>query len=174
MTTSIGDTEMTQATETTTTTAALEADEQEAADAEATYRLLLLHRQVNCLMNPPTVECTCGEVIPIEHSHIDFVDAEQKTMLKHQSQVLAAAKRALPDTPNQVHFSSLLRHYSNPAPEGWTNKRWHQDASLDSGASHTLVGTTYTVQCLWCPEVFVGQRKADALRLFRAHEEAMQ
>jgi len=171
MTTSQRDTEMTQATTLNDTS---EADAQEAVDADATYRLLLLHRQMNCIVQPPAVECVCGEVIPIEHSHIDFVDAEQKTMLKHQSQVLAAAKRALPDTPNPVHFSSLLRHHSNPAPEGWTEKRWHQDAMLDSGTSHVLVGPSYVIQCEWCPQVFVGERKADAMRLFRAHETEMQ
>lgn len=171
MSTSIGDTEMKQ---TTTLSEVREADAQEASDAEATYRLLLLHRQVNVIVDPATVECSCGEVIPLGQPLNDFVDAEQKAMIKHHAQVLAAAKRALPDTPHPVHFSSLLRTGSNPAPEGWDNKRWHQDASLDSGTSHTLVGTSYVIQCLWCPQVFIGERKADALRLFRAHEAEAQ
>lgn len=149
-------------------------DSQAAADAEATFQLLAQHRQVNTIINPAQVECSCDAVLPLPNGNIDWPDAEHMALIRHHAEVLAAAKLALTDIPRQVTFSEHLRTYSNPAPAGWSNEQWHRDATLDSGTSHTLVGTTYTVQCMWCPEVFIGERKADAMRLFRAHEEATQ
>lgn len=147
---------------------------QDTADAEATFLLLAQHRQVNSIINPAQVECSCGTVLPLPHGNIDWPNAEHMALIRHHAEILAAAKRALPDTPDQVTFSSLLRTGSYPAPAGWSSEQWHRDASLDSGTSHTLVGTTYTIQCQWCPATFIGERKADAMRLFREHEAKAQ
>jgi ectoine hydroxylase-related dioxygenase (phytanoyl-CoA dioxygenase family) len=147
---------------------------QAAADVEGTFRLLAQHRQVNSIIRPSSVECSCGEALPLPSGNIDWPEAEHMALVRHHSEVLAAAKLALAETPDQVHFSEHLRTGTNRAPEGWTNQRWHQDATLDAGTSHVRVGPAYVIQCQWCPETFIGTRMADAMRLFRVHEAAAQ
>lgn len=147
---------------------------QDTADAEATFQILAQHRQVNSIINPATVECSCDAVLQLPTGNYDWAEAEHRALVRHHAEVLAAAKLALADAPDQVRFSELLRHGSSRAPEGWSDAQWHRDAMLDSGTSHTLVGPTYTIQCEWCPATFIGERKADAMRLFRDHEAASQ
>jgi hypothetical protein len=165
-TSTIGDTEMTETMTSLTV--------QDAADAESTFMLLAQHRQVNCIISPATVECSCSATLPLPNGNIDWPNAEHMAMIRHHAEVLAAAKLALAETPQQVTFAGNLRTGSNPAPAGWSDQQWHRDAMADSGTSHTLVGTVYAIQCQWCPEVFIGRTKREALPLFRAHEAAAQ
>jgi len=58
-------------------------------------------------------------------------------------------------------------------PDGWADAEWHKSAIADSGASHTLPGRLYIVQCEWCPEAFAANTKADAMSMFREHEAAL-
>lgn len=58
-------------------------------------------------------------------------------------------------------------------PDGFTEKQWHQDATADTGVSHTLPGRLYIVQCEWCPKAFAAQSKAGAMAMFRRHEDEM-
>lgn len=59
-------------------------------------------------------------------------------------------------------------------PDGWEARRWHQQAMADAGTSHTLPGRLYVVQCEWCPEAFAANTKAEAMAMFRRHEDDMQ
>jgi hypothetical protein len=61
----------------------------------------------------------------------------------------------------------------NSNPGGFSEADWHQTASADSGTSHTLLGRQYVVACEWCPEVFYGPTKAEAVWNFRLHEDEM-
>lgn len=62
---------------------------------------------------------------------------------------------------------------SNTMPEGFTDAQWHVDASGDTGTSHILAGRLYIVQCEWCPEAFAARTKAEAVAMFREHEDAI-
>lgn len=62
---------------------------------------------------------------------------------------------------------------SGTAPEGCDEKSWHQEASGDTGTSHTLPGRLFIVQCEWCPEAFAASTKAEAMAMFREHEAQM-
>lgn len=71
------------------------------------------------------------------------------------------------------HYS-VRQHGHQTAPEGWDNKRWHQDAIQDAGTSHTLPGNLYVVQCEWCEEAFAAPYEWEAMAMFRKHEDEMQ
>lgn len=57
------------------------------------------------------------------------------------------------------------------APEGFTDAAWHIEASNDTGVDHALHPRQYVVTCEWCPAVFWGKRKADAMRGLDRHRE---
>ena len=74
-----------------------------------------------------------------------------------------------------VNYHTTVRQQGHrTAPEGWDEKRWHQDAMQDAGTSHTLPGQLYVVQCEWCEEAFAAPHKREAMEMFRKHEAEMQ
>lgn len=77
-----------------------------------------------------------------------------------------------------IHYGRTVRNSgpSKPPEPGMSLtglRHWHQDASADTGTSHTLPGRLYIVQCEWCPEAFAAPTKAEAMDMFREHEEEM-
>lgn len=50
---------------------------------------------------------------------------------------------------------------------------WHVTAAGDTGTSFIANGRLYIVQCQWCTEAFAGATKAEAVTMFRDHENAM-
>lgn len=73
-----------------------------------------------------------------------------------------------------LHYARDIRNGGHhPAPDGTSERDWHQDAIGDTHTSHTLPGRLYIVQCEWCPEAFAANTKAVAMSMFREHEDAM-
>jgi len=74
-----------------------------------------------------------------------------------------------------LHYAPGVRNSgpSKLAPDGWRDDVWHQDATGDTGTSHTLPGRLFIVQCEWCDDAFAAYGKAEALAMFREHEKAM-
>lgn len=58
------------------------------------------------------------------------------------------------------------------AADVWDAQR-HADAIGDTGTSHVLIGRVYAVRCEWCPRLFVGSTKREALAELRRHERAV-
>ena len=56
--------------------------------------------------------------------------------------------------------------------DAWDAQR-HADAIGDTGTSHVLIGRVYAVRCEWCPKIFVGNNKREAMAEFRRHERAV-
>lgn len=46
----------------------------------------------------------------------------------------------------------------------------HAYATADAGTSFVTLGRRYVVKCEWCPELFHGETKAEAVAAFRIHE----
>jgi hypothetical protein len=63
--------------------------------------------------------------------------------------------------------------HTTEAPKGWSDAKWHLEASFRAGTSHVLLGRVYGVACEWCPEKFYAPTRAEAIELFREHEAAM-
>jgi hypothetical protein len=74
-----------------------------------------------------------------------------------------------------IHYGRTVRNSgpSGTAPEGFTSKQWHQDASADTGTSYLVPGRLYIVQCEWCPDAFAAETKEEAMILFWQHEDEM-
>ena len=60
------------------------------------------------------------------------------------------------------------------APNGWSTEAWHESAYGDTGEGYSLPGRLYVIQCAWCEAVFMANTKAEALVLYRKHEDEMQ
>ena len=58
------------------------------------------------------------------------------------------------------------------AADAWDAQR-HADAIGDTGTSHVPLGRVYAVRCEWCPKIFVGNNKREAMAEFRRHERAV-
>lgn len=72
------------------------------------------------------------------------------------------------------HAPNVRNGLSTEAPsDDFTTEQWHQAAIDDTGFSHNLPGRLYIVQCEWCPEAFAAKTKAEALAMFRVHEQQM-
>lgn len=73
-----------------------------------------------------------------------------------------------------AHFAPNLHSGSvHPAGDEWIIEEWHRAAIADTGVSYAKLSRVAVVRCLWCDDLFVAKTMADAMYMFRDHEQSM-
>ena len=60
-----------------------------------------------------------------------------------------------------------------PSPEEVEEAIHHVDSMGDTGVGYTPLGRVYAIKCMWCPDIFTGRTKSEALEKYRTHEAGM-
>lgn len=77
---------------------------------------------------------------------------------------------------DQLHYSPSLKNAplsKGASPSFKSDAQWHRNAITDTGTSHCRVGRPYIVSCAWCSAAFAASTAAEAMEMFREHEEEM-